>query len=266
MLVQAKKSIRHVLRTCAPTLLSSYIRRNWDLEAEIALLPALCDRNRVSFDVGANWGQYTGALPHISAGVIACEPVPELAAFLRRAFRGIVRVEQVALSNRRGTAKLIIGPEWGESSLHNAETVASRGVVVPVDTLDCLAASPVGFIKVDVEGHEEEVIEGALQVIARDRPVLILEIEERHRPGGLSRMLARLGALGYEAFFLHDDAVHDVAAFSLARHQDPAHVYPASEGGAVKPGECYINNFIFIHHSDISERESRLADLGYPMK
>jgi FkbM family methyltransferase len=257
----ARKSLRNVLRTVAPTLLSSYIRKKWELEPEVSLLPALCDRNRVSFDVGANWGQYAGALRPVSAGVVACEPIPQLARFLRRSYRDGVRVEQVALSNKNGHAEFMIEKDWGRSSLNGIENRNGlRRLAVRLETLDSMAADPVGFIKIDVEGHEEEVILGAGQVIVRDFPVLLIEIEERHRPGALPRILDRLSTQGYSAFFLHDGCVRDIAGFRLTEHQNPANVPHESNGN---PKGCYINNFLFIHGSCLREKERRLAVLGY---
>jgi FkbM family methyltransferase len=258
----ARKSLRNVLRTVAPAFLSSYIRKNWRLEPEVSLLPALCDRSRVSFDVGANWGQYAGALRPVSAGVVACEPIPQLARFLRRSYPDGVRVEQVALSDKKGQAEFTVQKDWGRSSLNGSgNRNGMRRLPVRLETLDSIAVSPVGFIKIDVEGHEEEVLLGAERVIVRDLPVLLVEIEERHRPGALARILARLSTRGYAAFFLHDGCVRDIAGFQLTEHQDPANL-PHQPNAHARNG-CYINNFLFIHASYLPEKERRLADLGY---
>jgi hypothetical protein len=124
-----------------------------------------------------------------------------------------------------------------------------------------MATSPVGFIKVDVEGHEEEVVDGGLKVIGRDHPVMLIEIEERHRPGALPRILARLLERGYSGFFLHEGGVHSINAFDQKKHQNPAEVED-DPSGRVSRG-CYINNFLFIHKSDLAEKEKRLMKLGY---
>ena len=260
IIAETKLSLRHVLRTVAPGLLTTYIRVKWDHEPEFSLLPALCDRNRISFDVGANWGQYASALRDFSAGVVACEPIPQLATFLRRSYRGAIRVEQVALSNANGQAEFLVEDDWSQSSLKGANIrKGQRRLAVQLKTLDSIAASPVGFIKIDVEGHEEEVIEGARQVIARDHPTLLIEIEERHSPGALARILARLAAQGYSGFFLQAGCLRDIAKFQPAEHQNPAN-YPYT--GNSQHGH-YINNFTFIHRSCLSEKKSRLAELGY---
>ena len=56
----------------------------------------LCDPARMSFDVGSNWGQYAEAMSSVSSGVVAFEPVPQLADYLRRTAAKGVRVQQGA--------------------------------------------------------------------------------------------------------------------------------------------------------------------------
>lgn len=259
----AKVSLRNLLRAAAPSVLSSRIRSTWEHEPEFALLPALCDSQKVSIDVGANWGQYTGALRDYSASVIACEPVPQLATFLRRSLRDSrgsrdrVRVEQVALSNANGSAEFVIENDWSQSGFNGSGN--GRRLAVTLKTLDSIAEGPVGFIKIDVEGHEEEVIEGAARVIADHHPVFLTEIEERHRPGALERLPARLSRRGYAGFFLQGRSLRPMDEFRVAEHQNPGN-FPHT--GDAKYG-LYINNFVFIHRSCFGETKKRLAEIGY---
>jgi len=259
---QTRIIARNFMRLFTPRLLASRIRRKWELEPEIGLLPALCDESRVSFDIGSNWGQYLNSLRSHSAAVVACEPIPELARFLRRAFRD-VRIMNVALADRKGSATFNIERDWGRSSLSPAaHREGARIVTVPLDTLDSIATHPVGFIKVDVEGHEEEVLDGALEVISRDLPVLLVEIEERHRPGALKRILDKLSPRGYCAFFLQNGVVRSIAAFDPLLHQNPCQP-GASKMPTRAIAACYINNFVFIHRSVLGDRVRRLEEQGY---
>jgi hypothetical protein len=52
-------------------------------------------------------------------------------------------------------------------------------------------------VKLDAEGAEYEVLRGARETLARCRPVLSVEIEERHRPGSTYAVPAFLDGLGY---------------------------------------------------------------------
>jgi hypothetical protein len=56
---------------------------------------------------------------------------------------------------------------------------------------------PVGFIKIDVEGHELSVIKGATALIRRDSPIILVELEDRHRPDAMRSFSSFLGGLGY---------------------------------------------------------------------
>ena len=241
-----------------------YVRHRWSNEPEAALLPALCDTGRMSVDVGSNWGQYAEALRKLSAGVIACEPIPELASFLRRMYRKDIHVRQVVLSNRDGEAELIVAEDWGFTSLQTAGPPGNRRAIpVHLETLDSFAVDPVGFIKIDVEGHEEEVIEGAWQVILRDLPTLLVEIEERHRPGALERLRDKLSSAGYAIFFLHDGFLRPVRLFRPHEHQDFANAPNPFDDGNRKAGSCYINNFVFIHESCLARKSAQLMKLGF---
>ena len=67
--------------------------------------------------------------------------------------------------------------------------------------LDDLNLDPVGFIKIDVEGHEEAVLMGGATLLERDRPTALIEIEERHKAGAIDAITERMNGLGYRGFF-----------------------------------------------------------------
>lgn len=68
--------------------------------------------------------------------------------------------------------------------------MSSQSVIRPYCNfrLDDIIKDDVGFIKIDVEGHELAVLKGATSLINRCRPVLLVECEERHSPGGTERL------------------------------------------------------------------------------
>jgi hypothetical protein len=90
----------------------------------------------------------------------------------------------------------------------------------------------VGFIKIDVEGYEEFVIRGAMGILQRDTPNLLIEIEERHNRGGYARVSAALSRLGYRAFYLQNN--------KLQRLESGVDIQ-ALQSQASR----YINNFFF---------------------
>ena len=67
-----------------------------------------------------------------------------------------------------------------ENPLSTGDTVET--IRVPLRTLDSYNLSNIGFIKIDVEGHELDVLRGAEVTLRRDQPNLLIEIENRHAP------------------------------------------------------------------------------------
>jgi hypothetical protein len=65
-----------------------------------------------------------------------------------------------------------------ENLLEGATTVQSYQC--RLERLDDAIGGPVGFIKIDIEAHELPVLEGAAEILNRDRPVLLIESEKRH--------------------------------------------------------------------------------------
>jgi hypothetical protein len=102
-------------------------------------------------------------------------------------------------------------------------------IVVPVRRLDDFVLDKTTFIKIDVEGHEMEVLKGASKIICRDKPVFLIEIEERHCPGNTTLVPNWLNELGYRSFVLNRSTQTLVSCPSVAE---------SAEKG--------VNNFWFI--------------------
>lgn len=222
----------------------------WDGEAELRLIPKLCDPRRLSLDIGANIGIYSAAMRRHARQCHAFEPNPEFAWIYRGVLADVV-LHPVALSERTGRAPFRIPvvddvayAGWG--TLERPALFAghsTRAFEVDLRRLDDLGLEPVGLIKIDVEGHELEVLRGALETLRRDRPALLIESEERHRPGVLAELFRLLQDEGYLGFFLRNGRVERLATFDPARDQ---RVEPdGSFGGRIEHG-AYINNFLFL--------------------
>ena len=149
-----------------------------------AVLPG---REGVVVDVGANLGLSVLALAPLAARLLAVEASPRTAAALRAtvAANGLearVTVAPVALGAAAGELAFHESDHSAGSHLLSAETLGGEAlptVTVPVETLDALVArhglGRVDFIKIDVEGHETEVLDGAAATLAKDRPTVFLE-------------------------------------------------------------------------------------------
>lgn len=221
-------------------------RRAGLLDPELELVPALLDPDRMGVDVGANAGFWTLAMAERARRVLAIEPIPELARALRRRVPGQVRVLACALSDRPGSAWLRIPEDAGRATIEPANRLRdgppARSLEVVRQRLDDLPLEArLGLVKIDVEGHELAVCRGAAGRLAADRPCLVIEAEERHRPGAVADLAAFLGGFGYQGFFLERCRLRGLAAFDAGRHQ------PLDAAGAPCPGPLgYVNNFLFV--------------------
>ncbi|QDA35818.1 FkbM family methyltransferase (plasmid) [Paracoccus liaowanqingii] len=185
-------------------------------EPELRLLPYLIDSGDCVLDVGANYGVYSWHAALRAQKVIAFEPQPTLARFLQRAFGSRVQVEQTALSDRTGEVLLRIPNDRMHDGLATVEVDNDLGplpvhaVRVPCRRLDDYGYGRIGFMKIDVEGHELAVINGGWGLLSRDLPHLLIEAEDRHRKEALPSLSRRLGELGYTGFFLRGEALMTV--------------------------------------------------------
>lgn len=164
----------------------------------------------VFVDVGANVGFHTvrAALSVGAEGrVVAVEANPENARLLALAIgeNGFEHVDlwPLALGAELGHAHfgVHIGSNGGFAPADAAAVASGRGTVVPVMPLDRLGLDRLDVLKVDVEGAEPMVIEGALATIERCRPTVVMELscEMTRRVGGIEPEdhLRRLTDRGY---------------------------------------------------------------------
>ena len=235
-------------------------------EPEFALLDQLVDSRRPAIDVGANVGAYSYRLSQLCPETVAIEPHPDLASELRRMLPAKVKVVQAAASDRAGEVLLRIPDagfiSTGLATVERANTLGGateRSVTVPCIRLDDLDVADVGFIKIDVEGHELAVLNGALSLIARCRPNLLVEAEDRHRPGAATSVVALMRSLDYEGFMLgRRRNVAPIAAFDPSLHQalTPPDL-AALDHGQAPPS--YVTNFIFIPRENADAWTARSA-------
>ncbi|HZQ01676.1 MAG TPA: FkbM family methyltransferase [Reyranella sp.] len=239
-------------------------------EVELHLLDILCRRNRESIDVGANDGSYVHFLRRSSRLVHAFEPMPELADALSVKFaHSNVTVHRSALSSEEGTAELRMPVVDGVtvtgcstiSSDASTKYAAHRTVAVPMHRLDNIYSGDVGFIKIDVEGHQQAVLEGALRTIQRNRPRMLVEVEDRLSPGGLAPARAYFDALSYRGFFVYGGKLHPAEEFSVPVMQDPANLpdLTAPLTARQRFGR-YVYNFLFLPSEEARTISARLSE------
>ena len=129
------------------------------------------------FDIGAHVGDRVASFRRLGARIVAVEPQPALIKLLKLFYgrRADVAIEAVAVGRGVGTTSMMINVDNPTVSTASPEFVSAardapgweaqrwtRSVAVPVTTLDALIdkyGAPV-FIKIDVEGFEEEALCG----------------------------------------------------------------------------------------------------------
>ena len=217
-------------------------------EPEVAHLSSFVTQGDSVLDVGVHLGQYACHLARLvgRTGHLTCvEPIPELARYIRAATRALnlpVEVVEAAASDRDGTAPLHIPLDGGhalppQASLHAHGATVYQTIDVRLIRLDDLdLPRPVDVIKIDVEGHELSVLRGAIGILERDRPALLVEIERRHSPHPIQDTFAFLDELGYDGAFVDDQGdIQPLARFNADLHQIPD-----------RPDTRYVNNFFLV--------------------
>lgn len=228
-------------------------------EAELRLLPALVRPGQAAGDVGANRGLYTRRLARLCPHVVAFEPQPRLAGRLARATPDNVFVMPVALSGTGGETTLRV-PVVGSVVAHTRATLGDteddhKELTVLRMRLDDLGLTSLGFMKIDVEGHETEMLDGALETLERCRPRLVIECDAEmgSHPAVVEALLA---PLGYEGWFHSAGAIHPLVEFDVDVHQRDR-----KEFGGPRPAS-EVRNFIFLPKDDAPAVTAALRDLA----
>lgn len=234
-------------------------------ERELRLVRHLCHRERDAVDAGAHEGSYVHFMKRHARRVFAFEPVPSLAEALAWKFAPRVVVRNIALSRESGTVILRIplldgAPVNGLASLNGgAETaMAVTEIAVQARPLDEVFAGDAGFIKVDVEGHEEAVLDGAAKTIARCRPRLLIEIEEDRVPGAPARIHAFLRRFNYRGYFVSGRTLASFETFDPATMQRPADIVGFQAGVPRQSFDRYCNNFLFVADEEAEPLSARI--------
>ncbi len=176
------RSLKRVLP--GPLVLREMAWRYWMYGVrEVRILKRLVRPGSGTIDVGAASGMYSYHLSRHSKEVFAYEPNPEWTEWLRSAVPGNVSVFDVALSNRPGSAILSIPPPTrddpaGDFTLRCAEAGSIERAFsgVPCDRIEVKTAcldeyrlTNISFMKIDVEGHELAVLDGADETLRANR-------------------------------------------------------------------------------------------------
>jgi FkbM family methyltransferase len=199
--------------------------------------------NEWALDVGANIGQNTSILA-LAAGkqgkVFAFEPHPRLAATLHRnrySWSGYdlapIEIIQKGLSSQEGTAHLYESDKFaynlGSASLEQPAVVRQQ-YEISLTTLDAFlpTQAEIGVAKIDTEGHELEVLRGALTLLRQRRIRDIIYEDFSTPPSAVTRLL--------------EEAGHTV--FMLSAGWGKPYLTPYRELDRCRPKGLFLHNYL----------------------
>ncbi len=216
------------------------------LDKEIFMIGKHVNKKRRAIDIGANMGIYSYYLSKHFRNVESFEPLENCTILLNKyASRiGNLKLYTVGLSNKNEKAFLYV-PIIGEGHLLNAGLASihdpggqRKQIEVPLHRLDDYGFKEVDFIKIDVEGHEYEVLEGAIETISREKPVLLIEIEQRHLgKKSIEDVIHYILSFGYKGGFYLNSTFTSTEEFNYKRDQK---IFLENVSN-----NRYINNFFF---------------------
>ena len=189
-------------------------------EQEINLVKKFIKSGTDSIDVGVYRGVYSYEMSKYSEKVHSFEPNPIIFKYIDKNLKKFIKnihLYNFALSNQNKTINLKIPIrnsnsnkeifeeyyEMGRATIHNENNFENyENFEIQTKTIDELSFdNKISFIKIDVEGHELEVIEGAKNTIKRDKPVLLVEIEKQYTKKEVAESINFINSLGYKSYF-----------------------------------------------------------------
>jgi FkbM family methyltransferase len=190
----------------------------------IAYLNASIKPGQIVFDVGAHKGGYLYWMRKCvgtNGRVFAFEPQSDLYIYLNKIKYlfdwNNVTIEHLAFSDVSGNVMLYIPVNKVSTGSSPSATIIEnkngldygKTEVVQTQTIDYYCEvhklKP-DFLKIDVEGNELKVLNGAKNILQKSKPKILVEIEARHV--GKDQVLATfnfLQALNYKGLFIKDD-------------------------------------------------------------
>jgi len=162
----------------------------------------------VAYDIGANYGIHALLMSRLVQGhghVYAFEPVPDILSQLEQnltlnRFQNATCL-RIAVDDRRGTANFVMGHHGGAGHLEAVAIGGHGATSVTTVSLDAFVyesghRAP-DFIKIDVEGAESRVLNGAQRVLRTSRPTLLVDLHNPEQDAAVGQILSELDYQAY---------------------------------------------------------------------
>lgn len=160
------------------------------------------DPMKTVLDIGAATGMYTHYWAQKAARVHSFEAVPDVYKQLEKVKE---RFDNIVTHNKA------VGKESGSATFYvDDKRLSNSGFTdlvdgIPIDVevvaVDDLDLTDIGFMKIDVEGHELDVLNGAVKTIERDRPVCMVEVYPKFNQGPVSATFDWFFERDYDAYY-----------------------------------------------------------------
>jgi len=234
--------IPRFLRTPMRFVLFKFKRQ---LDAEMFQILNYVNDRKLAIDIGANVGIYSYYFAQKFDQTFSFEPLEDITVELK-AYSTInkrLKVHNCALSDYNGenwifTPKLNNGFDYGLTSFTESSDQHKR-TKVQVRTLDSFSFTEVSLLKVDVEGWEYSVLMGAQLTIARCKPVIFIEIEQRHLgERKIDEIFRLIESFGYRGLFFNKTRFETLNNFDLEENQ-LSYLHNVHS-------DNYLNNFLFF--------------------
>lgn len=236
------------------------------VEPEFLWIKEILTKKSIFIDVGANVGAYLYTLEnHLKPeNIFAFEPNPQLFKRLKRLFPK-VNLLSFALSDVSTIAEFKIPVINGEKvhtrgtlqtsikEKNEEKTILQKVEVKPLDDLvfdevyieqdrnaqtNKFNLKKLDFIKIDVEGNEMQTLRGAKKTIEKFKPILMVEMEQRHHKENLWTLISEIADWGYSVNYLDRKTLQPkLLTEEFLNQQNPDNV---------KNYKDYINNIIFL--------------------
>lgn len=223
------------------------------IKDDVKIIKQLCNPSKKSLDIGANKGVFTLFLCKYSSHVYCFEPLQYLGNYLKERFKDCnVTVECCALGNTNEKRYLRI-PSIENTLLDTRSSLVAHfnsndyllgrkitnieKVIVNVKRLDDFQIDKIGFMKIDVEGFEMQVLEGGIKTIKRNMPNMLIEIEQRHhKEKDINDIFKFIKDIGYYGYFFKNKKITTINEFNKKEMQNNCN----------EKSSNYVNNFIFL--------------------
>jgi len=177
------------------------------------LMDILLEKDDVFFDIGSNWGHYSlfvASNETFEGKIFAFEPLLEsfqdLESTVKQAqLQEIITCYNIALSDNNGEAyiKKPDNVHSGTATLLNS----SKGIKIAQKKLDDMNLPSPDIVKIDVEGFEYFVLNGAEKVLKESKPFVFFESHKIDRPDTFKpfKYLKNLGYVFYYPMFFKNE-------------------------------------------------------------